>query len=254
MKPNIGDYINIFQFLQDFYVYRKKKEPGFSYATWSKELGIKNKSYLRFVILGKRPISTNMAKTLKESLGFEPKEKKIFDVLSLYTQSKSDEERKLIGKELIKLLRKMPHQEEIETHHEMLMNPLSMMIRTLLTFKDLKKTPDQLADMLDTPLSEVTDSLEVLQRLGLIELKDGSYVSRQNNLKIPDSFNNLGLETFHKKSFQAAAASMNLPKDTRRFRSWFVALDEEKLLQFISQSENAIREKILFEDSDHFQD
>lgn len=41
MKPLISEYINVFEFLQDYYSYRKKREPEFSYAMWGRELGIK---------------------------------------------------------------------------------------------------------------------------------------------------------------------------------------------------------------------
>ena len=253
MKPVISDYISVFQFLQDYYLYRKETEALFSYASWSKELGIKNKSYLRFMILGKRPISTRISEVLRDNLGFNANDKKIFEVLCLYSQSRSDNERKVLGKELVKLLKHTPQQEEIVGHHEMMMNPLAVMIRTLLTFKDLQKTAEELATILDVEGSEVEKALKTLLQAGLIESVGESYRSHQSHAKIPDGFNNLGLEEFYKKSFQTAAHSINLPVKSRRFRSWFVAVDEEKLLKLITESEKTIREKVLEEDSDIFE-
>lgn len=76
MKPIVSDYINVFQFLQDHYAYRKRTETQFSYSIWAQELGFKNKSYIRFVTLGKRPISPKLLENLKVNLSLDNHEKK----------------------------------------------------------------------------------------------------------------------------------------------------------------------------------
>lgn len=115
-------------------------------------------------------------------------EKSVFTALCLYTLSRSDEERKALGKDLIQLIRRASVQDELTQHQEMLMNPVTIIIRTLLTFKDLEKTEQNLAAILGVPVSLVVESLELLSKLGLIvPSKDGAYTSTHKNLKIPDN-------------------------------------------------------------------
>lgn len=178
--------------------------------------------------------------------------KKVFEVLCLYTQSRSEKERKLLGKELIHLLRSPPVQDDIEGHHDMLMNSLALAIRTLLTFQDLKKTPQELAQILESTQGEVEEALSLLVRLQLVEEIKGRYLSRQKHTNIPDKFYNLGMDQFYRRSFQEAQKAINFPKETRRYRSWYAALTEEEFQTFVPEAEGQLRQQILKRDGDQF--
>ncbi|MEK2645825.1 DUF4423 domain-containing protein [Bdellovibrio sp. BCCA] len=135
----------------------------------------------------------------------------------------------------------------------MLMNPVALMIRTLLTFKDYKKTKEQLADTLEVETEKITEALDILRTLGLIEECDGQFTSTHKNIKIPDNFSSMGLEQFYRKSFHQASLSINFPKPSRKHRSWFVALNEEDFNKYTKDTEARIREKTLEMDSDLFE-
>lgn len=52
-KIEITNYINAQQFLTDYYHKRKNENPTFSYGTWAEELGLKNRSLLRMMVIGR---------------------------------------------------------------------------------------------------------------------------------------------------------------------------------------------------------
>src|SRR5688500_15524072 len=100
MKPNVKKYLNVFQFLQDYYQFRKSQELQFSYEIWAKQLGLTDKSYLRLIVLGKRPINTKVAEALGSKLDFSSDEQNYFFILIQYTQSRTREHKDVFGKKL----------------------------------------------------------------------------------------------------------------------------------------------------------
>ncbi len=42
-RPVLRTYLNIVRYLNDYYLYRRRKDPSFSYELWAAELGFKAK-------------------------------------------------------------------------------------------------------------------------------------------------------------------------------------------------------------------
>ncbi|MNT27905.1 hypothetical protein D3C72_1635570 [compost metagenome] len=179
-------------------------------------------------------------------------EQRNFEILCLYSQAKTKEQRRLLGKELIQFLRADALQTETEAHHELMMNPLSMMIRTLLTFKDLKKTAGELASLLEVKESEVHEALEQLLKLKMVEKVGEAYRSTDEHVRIADRFHGMGMDQFYRKSFERASEALDLSKDSRRYRSWFVALKPDEMPALVAEAEGEVRNRFLALDSEEF--
>ena len=140
MKPNIKNYLSVYQYLQDIYQERKTENSAFSYEAWTQEMNAGDKSYVRMMILGKRHINAKMAEAFANSLKLEQEERIFFFTLVEYTQSKTQEQKNVFGKKLIALLRSEPDRLEIQAHYDFLSNPLLPRLQVFISFQDLDQS------------------------------------------------------------------------------------------------------------------
>ncbi|MBO9668017.1 MAG: DUF4423 domain-containing protein [Bdellovibrio sp.] len=56
-KPVVFEYLDAYQYLQDYYAFRKKLDAGFSYESWAVELNFNSRSFLRMMIYGKKKLT-----------------------------------------------------------------------------------------------------------------------------------------------------------------------------------------------------
>jgi uncharacterized protein (TIGR02147 family) len=224
MKPEITKYLNVYQYLQDYYQFCKKQNSDFSYEAWSQQLQVNDKSYLRMMVLGKRPINEKMNKAFIHNLAFEKKQADYFSTLVQYTQSKTQESKNLFGKKLIQLLKNDLDQIEIEAEYEFLSNPLLPRLHVFLTFQDLDQSLQNLAWLLGSHEEEIEKALKKLTEMKLVELKNNRYTPLKKTFKVPEQFGHLGLSSFYRQNLEAAQVAIELPPEQRRFKSLFMPM------------------------------
>lgn len=254
MKPAVKKYLNCYQYLQDAYQARKSQEVDFSYDVWAKELGASNKSYVRMMVLGKRPINEKMTQMFTLTLGLDAAEKEYFVDLVHYTQSKSHEQKKLFGRKLISGLKVNFEQQQVLAHFDFLSNPLLPKLQVALSFTDLDQSPEKLALLLSVQEAEITAGLLKLEQLKLIEKKGERYLPQKSSFKISDNFGDIGLETFYSRSLEEAQKAISLPKEERRFKTLLLPLNEGEFNSFIDNMNSFSREQLTFFDKDELAD
>lgn len=254
MWPAVKKYLNAYQFLQDCYQFRKKHSSRFSYDLWAKELNANNKSYVRMMVLGKRPINTKMIEAFANNLGLESTDRDYFFVLVQYTQSKSQENKNLFGQKLIALLRTELDQLEIQQHYDFLSNPLLPRLQVCLSFHDLDQEPNHLAWLLGVSSIQIDKGLQKLVELGLIVRRDGRYHPLKKSFKIPDQFGDLGLELFYTANLEAAKEAIRLPKEKRRFKSLFLPLNKSEFEEFLKNLQNFAHDQLSKFNADQYAD
>ena len=201
MKIDIKKYLNVYQYLQDYYVLRKNESPQFSYEVWAKELGASDKSYVRMMVLGKRPINTSMTEKFSESLGHSPDDGVYFKNLVQYTQSKTKEQKELLGRQLISLIRSDLDRFELQAHYDFLSNPLLPKLQVMLSFNDINQSEENLGWLLGVDPVQIKDALNKLVEIKAIECVNGKYQPLKKSFKVPDNFGNLGLDSFYPVSY-----------------------------------------------------
>lgn len=232
MKPDLKTYLDVSQYLQDIYQFRKQQKTNFSYEAWASELGIKNKSYLRFVTLGRRRISDPLVLQFAKNLELSDSERDYFEVLVGYCQAKDAVQKRLLGKKLIELSQKPLTQTTIDAHYALLADPVMLKLRTLLTFTDIQKDSARLAQILMVRLKKIEECISILNSIDLVNADQSA---KQPTTKIADNHKDLGLQTFYKNTFQEAAQALDLPAAERRFRSSFFAMNANEFLDFQSK-------------------
>lgn len=242
MKPLVKKYLCAYQFLQDFYHFKKSENQSFSYAMWATQLGIRNKAYLRLMVLGERPISPDIATAMIGNLGLHDDDAEYFKVLIAYSQAKNTHEKDILGSRLVNLVRNDFQQETLSVTAEFLSHPLLPKLHSLLSFKDIKKDPSTLAGHLNVSVTEIENGLLRLRQLDLLKDEETGVTITTPNFKVSDKFKDQGLKSFYENLFEGAKKAISLPQESRRFRSLFFAMNEEEIQEFNKRLDDFAKE------------
>jgi uncharacterized protein (TIGR02147 family) len=251
-KPELQSYLSVHHYLEDLYLFRKKNEPGFSYDSWSQELDIKSRSFLRQVVIGRRSLTENLTKLFCERLNLYGADRDYFELLVQYSNSKNQQTKNIVGKKMMQMLKASFEQTELENHYELVSKTLHPKILTLLTFKDICKDTASIARLLDTEEGEVQAGLLVLQKLNLIELDEKSkqWQATQQQVKIPNRIGDVALLDYHAQSLQEAITAQRLPKDQRRYKAVILPFAPNEFSEFLEDLQDFVRQSMKKFDTD----
>lgn len=254
MKPNIKNYLNVYQYLKDLYSYKKKINSKFSYQVWANELSIKNKAYLRLIILGQRPLTEEITKRISNSEFTTKDEKNYFSYLVEYTQSTTQEQKSIFGKKIASFLKNNNENKEIINQLEFLSDPLLPKLQVLMSFIDLDQSYENLAWLLNCDLKQVSDSINKLLELGLIKKENDRFYPNKSSFQVPDQFKNLALKNYYISGFKAAEEAIDLPQGTRRFRSLLLPLNNSEFLTYLDNFQEYVQDQLSQFNSDEIKD
>lgn len=248
-KPRLKNYLSIQHFLQDLYSYRKRNEPGFSYESWSQELDFNNRSFLRQVVIGRRSLTMETAQILKKRLNLEGSDNEYFDLLISYSRARTAKEKEAFGISMARLIKSDESQNEIADYAAFVSNPLHPRLQTLLSFSDIRKTPQNLAKILQRSESEIEQALHLLRNIGIAESdQDKNWKSLVRSFKVQEELGSQALLHYHRKALEEAIEAQTLPVQERRYRSLLLPLNPEELSEFmIELNEFAERMKRRFD-------
>jgi uncharacterized protein (TIGR02147 family) len=232
-SPDVRSYLDARLFLKDYYEHRKKKAKTFSYETWAAELGIKSKSFLRHVLIGDRTISEALTQKFCLYFSFNDSEKEYFLLLVLYTQSESPEQKKIYGRKLITSLREDKTMDLVPPTHDLLADPGIMVLRNLLSFEDLSRTPENLARLLGVSLDHVSAQLKFLEQEKLAFQAGNEWKSTHQNVRVADKLADEGIRLYHRRSLAKALEAQALAPQERSYRSLNLAFNEEEYASYL---------------------
>lgn len=235
-KPNVDidvtNYLSAQLFLADYYKKRKELDPEFSYGEWATEIGFKNRSFLRLIATGQRAITEISKKIFLANFDFDEIEHQYFGHLVDRANAKTEQDIKTHSEALASLLRLRFQRFEVRNHLDFLMSPEIPSLQVLLSYEDILRTSENLAKLLNTSLESVSKWLTVLADLKMAEMKeiDGvtEWVSTSQSFRIPDLPGDVAVKYFHESSLKKAIHSLDLPKESRRFRSLLFPLNEQQ--------------------------
>lgn len=177
MQP-IFNYIDYRKFLAEYYEDKKANSHYFSYRYFSQKIDINSPSFLKYVIDGKRNLTTQMVERFCKALDFTPREARYFRNLVLFNQAKTSGEKQ----EHYAVLRSMAGivKEVVlgTDQYDYFAKWYTPVIRELLCMHDFKDDYKRIAEMLRPAItpSEAKAAVALLLRLKLIERQEaGGY-------------------------------------------------------------------------------
>jgi len=229
-KPDLQSYLDVRQYLQEYYEWRKEEFTGFSYASWAKELGFQSRTFLRLVVVGKRNITERSIPKFQKSLKLTQKEQSYFLNLVRFSQAPTAERREYYAKFLQKKI-SGTSSTIIADHYQFLSSSTGPKLMALLTMKDVPWTKERIHSHLGVPMRVLSTWLLTLERLGLAqqikETESVRWIATISRFKVPEKIGDLALKSFHRKSLEHAITAIDEESD-RRYRALYVPLSKDE--------------------------
>ncbi len=166
---------------------------------------------------GERFLSAKTAKKISQRLHLDPAEEEYFiRLVASDTASRKSPRYRVLKDDELALT--------VEWHH--------FAITSLLTLKNFDPTPANIAERLNIPETTVKNSLQTLERLGLITNEDGTPVRSEGPFITTSDIPSRFLRLSHKNKLQHIIDNMDqVPLDKRDLSTITFSVDERKLPQ-----------------------
>lgn len=187
----------------------KSENVRYSKRAFAKRLGISHGALIE-IMSGRRQFSARMAKRLSEKLLLNPRQMAlIFD-------------------------QKLPPMESLvlkEDEFQLIADWCHYAIMSLIKVEKRNHSAEWLAKRLALPVSQVTEAIDRLKRLGLIrQMKSGLLTRVERRLNTSDGIASLSIRLYHRLMLEEAAKKLeSVPTDRRDFSSFTMAVNSRKL-------------------------
>lgn len=169
--PDIFEYLNFRNYLNDYYKYRKEKEPGFSHTYICHRLGqTKSKSYLNNVIKGRTVVTATFINRFIELLELKGNQANYFRALVNYNQTVCPEEKEFYFEQIIGL-NKTPFRIVEKSTYQYYKQWYHSAIRALLDVIDYDDDIKVITTRLYPEITQkqARESINLLKSIGLIK-------------------------------------------------------------------------------------
>lgn len=171
-KPNLFDYFDYRDFLQDFYQFHKKRNSAYSYRLFARKAKLGSPNYLKLVVDGKRRITDRTLFQFSRGLGLTRDEEKYFRELVMYQEVSDPDSKELHLRALMKYQEKQRTPTPLsESRSRALTDWYHLVIRELVSTKGFREDPEWIAKRLGGKITDAqaTESLELLLSLKLLK-------------------------------------------------------------------------------------
>lgn len=232
--PTVTEYLNYRQFLQDYYLSRKKENPAYSYRVFINKGGLGSPSHLKMIIDGSRNLTHSTVSKYVKAIGFKKKtDTQFFETLVKYNQESNAELKIQFFNELM-ALKKKQGLSVLEKHQfDLLAHWFYVAIYVLIDLKDFRNDPDWISDRLRKRVTpkQVKEALEALQSLNLIEPDEVKGLRQTSGpLSTAEDLRSLSAHKYHSQMIELAQESLNHdPFQVREFNGVTLKISENQL-------------------------
>ncbi len=184
--PHLFNYSDHRVFLRDAYLEEKARDPTFSYALFSKRIGIRSPNYLKLVIDGKRPLTT--ANIFRFARGFEltPNEVEYFEGLVHLGQAETPHEKSFYLSRVRSLRPKISQTVSRKKTGEIGDWADHLPVWVCLGGLEPASAAQRVCDLTGLATAQARGSIEALKKAGLVSEEDGVYRLSSDYLLVHD--------------------------------------------------------------------
>ncbi|HSA59343.1 MAG TPA: TIGR02147 family protein [bacterium] len=234
-NPSIYDYLDYRGFLKDRFLEIKKRNPLFSYQSFSRLAGARSTSFLKLVMDGKRNVSDEGIGMIARGFRLSEPERKYFECLVKFNQAKIHEEKDRYFRELAKNKRWLAAKPLAAAQYRLLSHWYYVAILELVRIpSDLPKDACWIQKRLrpEVELKEVKAAVAELVRLDLLAHdKEEGLVRSEAMLATEDAVRSLSAVNFHAQMSQLAAKAVAEQKAREREFTTLTVVTSEKAFQ-----------------------
>lgn len=236
---NIYEYFDYRKYLKDYYEFRKKDHPFFSYRYIARRVNL-DPGYLVKVLQGKYNIAQRTIEKFIILCKLDGKEAEYFETMVHFAKAKSEKQIKLYFEKLlafkkVKFKRIEPYQ------YEFYQKWYYSAMRSLLDFYKFTGDYRALASQLSPPITvkEAKNAVKLLEKLAIIKKnKDGGYSLTNTIITTGDAWRSIAIRQFQKDTIQLAKESLERhQKDIRDISTvtMAIALDDLEDVRDLAQ-------------------
>lgn len=237
MKPNVFNFHHPIEFLNASLSDIQTRNPSYSMRAWAKQLGLSHVAMLSMVLSEKRKLLPSLASKIsvqyKEMGQFSEKEARFFDILVLFHNSQTVDEKNFYEGILSDL-------KPDRTFSVLDLDQLNVIaewyhsaILEIINLKDFNSDPQWICLRLGGSVNEsqVRTAIDRLIRLGLFERKsDGSLERTKTFLATPSDIPNQSLRKYHTEMMNKAIRALDRQSvEERDITSFTFAIDTKKI-------------------------
>ncbi len=237
--PSVFNFDDFREFLKVRLDWIKSQSDSFSLKNFSKACGFSGKSFLQFILAGKRNISSESTIKLAKGLQLTRQETAYFFALVKYNQETEPTKK-------MKALEKMIKHRALSAGSFLSRDSLDYVsewyipaIRELASLDRFKADPQWISENLFPSISVVQakKGLEVLTRLKLLtKLPNGATRPTNALVDIAEEMNASQIFSFYLQSIEISkTALVNLPSEKREFGHLSLSLDEKRFAELKSE-------------------
>jgi uncharacterized protein (TIGR02147 family) len=248
--PNIFEYTDFRAYLKQCYEEKKKKNPLFSYESFTRKVGFNNRGFLFNILKGSKKLSKSHCYKLSKALVHTKEEAEYFENIVAFAMAKNDEERSYYYEQAMQsksgigttahLLRKDQYEYLSKWYHSA--------IRALIDLQPIKDDYMQLCRKLSPAITktQAKKSVQLLERLGLIAKgNNGFYHITEKKIKAGDEISQTAKNRFQFECTELAKNSiMDHSPKTHNISSLTLGISE-RTYEIICKETKQFKEKIV---------
>lgn len=254
---DVYQYLDYRKLLKDMYLEKKALNANFSYRYISLKTGIRSSGYFANILSGKSNISLKLVLKLSQLFGLKRPEAEYFELLVLFNQSKTHDEKNHLFDRILKL-KKSKIKTLLPEYYEYFNNWYYVVIREMLDFTPFKDDYASLAQKISPPISakDAERAIVVLESLGLIQKNAKGIYERVDALVTTgEEVQSTAIVNFQKATLDLAKRSFDaFPKEARDISTLTISISQKNLARIKERIRNVRREILELAKSDPFTD
>ena len=245
--PNIYNYMDYREYLEDFYNEKKRANPFFSYQVFADKAGLKSKGFLKEVMNGKKNLTHESAKKINHVLKLGDKAFAYFLDLIEFIHVKSTEQKNYYLEKINaysqRNMAKLVQQQQYDFYSHWYHNT----VRELVVKFNFNENYELLGKMVLPNISarKARQSVQLLLQLGLIKKTKKGYEQVDAIITTGDILWSLAVQNFHLQNMAIAASSIETISRNERDISSLVVGFSERSLAICKDEIEKLRSKLL---------
>lgn len=230
--PDLLNYSNYRQYLQDYYQAQKQENPKFSLRFFAKKAKFPSHGLLKFLMEGKRNLSKKTLVKLSDALDFDKARTQYFENLVFFNQALTLEEKNFYYQKLVQSTSKSTFQKLEVSQLQIFRKWYNIVIREMLNLKGFRNSPAWISSQLLPRVEpyEVEEALSMLLVSGVIKKTANGYKPAEPDITTDDEIKSFLVKNYHAQMLKLAAwAQDEVPGKERDISSVCFAIKESEL-------------------------
>lgn len=216
-SPSPQSFLSYRDYLKAYFEHQKKVSRHFSHAFFARKAGFKSRTFIFKVMKGEKSLSRASVYPVAVALGLGKKSQDYFNLLVLFNDAKSIEEKAFFFNQLQSLNKDSRSALLVNDQYQYFNNWYNPVIREIAAFADFQDDYKKLANLVYPRITakQAKESVELLLRLKLLEKKDGKFMQTDTVVTTGDEVYSIAVRNFQKENLRLASDALELLSDEK---------------------------------------